>query len=208
MAFCAAIATAVALGACGGGLPGNAVVQIGSATITNAEFVHWLSVANDGVQLQSGTKAPALPVPPDYAACIAGQQQSAGDTAATKTPTEVSSFKATCVSEFQTLMPEVLDYLIPRLWIQAEAYRDGIRVTQKQVTTNFQTARKTATDPSLKTAKELAAFEAASGETLADLRWDTLVQLLTDKLELNVEKKADKVSAAAISSYYAKHPSL
>jgi hypothetical protein len=40
MAFCAAIATAVVLGACGGGVPGDAVAVVGSAPITKAAFNH------------------------------------------------------------------------------------------------------------------------------------------------------------------------
>ena len=209
MAFCAAIATAVTVSACGGGMPGNAVVQIGSATISMAALDHWVTVANDGTQLQDGTKAAPAPIPPDYTACIAGQEKSAGDTAASKTSEAVAADKTTCESDFQgTLMPEVLDYLIPRLWIQGEAYDRGIHVTQKQIDASFAAARKSATDPSLKTAAELRAFEAASGETIQDLRWDTLVQLETDKVEVQVEKKADKVSEAKIASYYAKHQSL
>jgi foldase protein PrsA len=209
MAFCAAIATAVTVSACGSGMPGNAVVQIGSATISKATLDHWVTVANDGVQLQSGTKATAAPIPPDFTACIAAQEKSAGNTAASKTPASVASFKATCQSTFTgTLMPEVLDYLIPRMWIQGEAYDRGIHVTQKQVSKSFATARKSATDPSLSTAADLRKFEAASGETLSDLRWDTRVQLETDKVELAVEKKADKIGAAEIASYYAKHQSL
>jgi foldase protein PrsA len=209
MAFCAAIATAVTVSACGSGMPGNAVVQIGSATISMAALDHWTVVANDGSQLQSGTKASPAPIPPDYTACIAGQEKTAGNTAASKTPVAVASDKATCESDFEgTLMPEVLNYLIPRMWIQGEAYDRGIHVTQKQVDNSFALARKNTSSPSLSTAADLRAFEAASGETLQDLRWDTLVQLETDKVELQVEKKADKISEAAIASYYAKHQSL
>src|ERR1700683_2136986 len=101
MAFCAAIATAVTVSACGSGMPGNAVVQIGSATISMAALDHWTVVANDGSQLQSGTKASPAPIPPDYTACIAGQEKTAGDTAASKTPVVVASDKATCESDFE-----------------------------------------------------------------------------------------------------------
>ena len=82
MAFCAAIATAVTLGACGSGIPGNAVVQIGQATISTAALDHWLAVANDSSQTQTGAKAPPLPLPPDFAACVKDQQKTAGNTAA------------------------------------------------------------------------------------------------------------------------------
>src|ERR1700691_6037090 len=134
MAFCAAIATAVTGRACGSCIPGHAVVQIGSATISMAALDHWIVVANDGSQLQAGTKASPAPIPPDYTACIAGQEKADGGGATSKTPTAVAADKWTCESDFEgTLMPEVLNYLIPRLWIQGEAYDRGIHVTQKQV---------------------------------------------------------------------------
>src|SRR5580692_3124678 len=78
MAFSAAIATAVLVGACGGGIPGDAVAVVGSAPITKAAFAHWEVVANDSNQASTGIAAPPLPVPPDYTACIAyGKKQQA-----------------------------------------------------------------------------------------------------------------------------------
>jgi len=208
MAFCAAIATAVTLGACGSGLPGNAVVQIGSATISMAAFDHWLTVANDGSQVTSGAKASPAPIPPDYTACIAAAEKAAGDTAASKAPAAVAADKSTCESDFQsTLLPEVLDYLILRMWIQGEAYDRGIHVTAKQVMASFESARKASSNPSLESAAALRKFEAASGETLGDLLWDTRADLLADKIELQIEHTADKVTEAQIVNYYKAHKS-
>ena len=100
MAFCAAIATAVTVGACGSGMPGNAVVQIGNATITKTALIHWLGVANDASQVQSNAKAPPVPLPPDYTACIAAQQAGTAVHSAGQTAT----FKASCASNYQTLL--------------------------------------------------------------------------------------------------------
>jgi len=204
MAFCAAIATAVTLGACGSGIPGNAVVQIGKASISKDAISHWLVVANDQNQLSTGAKAPALPIPPDYTACVKAAEQAAGNTAASRSSAEVSIDKSTCQTNYQTLLTEVLNYLIPEMWIQGEAAKRGFKVTSKAVEASFKQALKTSVPP-LTTTKELNSFLAATGETVADLKWRTYVSLLGNKIALAVQKKAAKVTAAAITAYYKKN---
>jgi foldase protein PrsA len=204
MAFCAAIATAVSLGACGSGLPGNAVVQIGQATISTAALTHWLTVANDSSQTSGDTKAPPLPVAPDFAACIKGAEKAAGNTAASRSPGQVSIDRSTCQTNYSTLVTEVLDFLIPQMWVEGEAADRGIHVTQKEIDAALKTALKGATPP-LTTTKALDAYLAASGETVDDLKWRTRVNLLGNKIALSVEHKAEKVDPAAIGAYYRKH---
>jgi foldase protein PrsA len=200
MAFCAAIATAVILGACGSGLPGDAVVQVGNATITRAALIHWLGVANDASQVQSNTAAPVLPVPPDFTACIDAQQAAT----TTKSAGQTATFKASCESSYKTLLGEVLPYLITTYWLQAEAYDRGVHVTPAEISKAFATERKGATPP-LATAAQLRSFLAASGQTANDLRWRTMVQLETNKIQLKVQKAHEKVTDAAIAAYYAKN---
>jgi len=200
MAFCAAIATAVTVGACGSGMPGNAVVQIGNATITKAALIHWLGVANDASQVQSNTKAPPLPLPPDYTACVAAQQAATSVHSAGQTTT----FEASCASNYQTLLTEVLNYLITTYWLQGEAYDRHVHVTQAQVTKAFNQERK-GSSPPLATAAQLRAFLAASGQTVSDLLWRTMVQLETNKIQLQVQKSHEAVTKAQIAAYYNKN---
>jgi foldase protein PrsA len=204
MAFCAAIATAVTLGACGSGIPGNAVVQVGQATISTAALNHWLTVANDSSQAQTGAKAPPLPLPPDFTACIKDQQKTAGNTAASKSKSQVAIYKQTCQTNYSTLVTEVLNFLIPEMWIQGEANARGFKVTDKQVEKAYKQAIKSASPP-LSTPKELNAFLAATGETVADLKWRTRVNVLGTKISAAVQKKAGKVSDAQIAAYYKKN---
>ncbi len=200
MAFCAAIATAVTVGACGSGMPGNAVVQIGNATITKAALIHWLGVANDASQVQSNTKSAPLPLPPDYTQCIAAQQAATSVHSAGQTAT----FKASCASNYQTLLTEVLNYLITTYWLQGEAYDRHVHVTTAEVTKAFNQERKGA-NPSLATAAQLNSFLAASGQTINDLTWRTMVQLETNKIQLQVQKAHEKVTKAQIAAYYNKN---
>jgi foldase protein PrsA len=200
MAFCAATATAVTLGACGSGLPGDAVAQIGAASITKTQLAHWLTVANDSGQVSQGTKASPTPIPPDFTACIEAQRKSAGST----TASENSTFKSVCQSQFQTLLGQALPYLVETVWVQADAVDRHFKVTDKQVENAYNQERKTST-PSLATDTQLNDFLAASGQTVADLKWRTYVGLLTNKIELSIEKKAKKVSNAKIAAYYRKN---
>src|SRR5579863_3889597 len=201
MAFCAAIATAVVVGACGGGLPGNDVAQVGSAPVTMAAFNHWLVVANDSNQASAGTVAPALPVPPDYTACIKATKATPGSSSET-----TSQIKAICESRYKALATDVMNYLIQALWVEAEGKSRGIKVTAAQVNKSFQEQRKTST-PSLATDTQLNRFLAASGQTIADLKWRTYLNLVAVAIQTKVEKAAAVVSNSAITAYYNKHHS-
>jgi foldase protein PrsA len=199
LAFCAAIATAVVLGACGSGVPGNAVATVGGAVITKAALNHWLLVANDATQASSGTAAPPLPDPPNFTKCSAEEKRAAGngdDTAA--------QLKALCSQSYQSLLNEVMNYLIQAVWIQGEAYDLHVKVTNAEVNKSYATQRKTSS-PSLATQAQLNLFLAKSGQTVADLRWRTYLNLLANALELKVQKKAEIVTSAQEAAYYHSH---
>jgi foldase protein PrsA len=201
MAFTAAIATAVVVGACGSGVPGDAVAVVGSAPITKAAFAHWEVVANDSTQASTGAAAPVIPVPPDFTACIAAakkQATSAGQTAA--------QLKSGCQQQYTALMTEVMNFMIQALWIEGEAVDRHVTVTPAQITKSYNKQRANSKPP-LKTDAELNAFFAKSGQTAADLRWRTKLNLLATAIQLKVTKKASKVSAAQIAAYYKKHHS-
>jgi foldase protein PrsA len=199
MAFCAAIATAVIVGACGSGIPGNAVAVVGSAPITKAAFAHWEVVANDSTQPTTGAAALPVPVGPDYTACIAGYRKVASTASETAT-----QLKTLCKQDETALVGEVMNYLIEALWVEGAAVDHGVKVTQAQALKSYEQQRKSST-PSLKTTKELDSFLAASGETVADLVWRTKLNLLAIAIQNKVAKGADKVTQAAIAAYYQKH---
>jgi parvulin-like peptidyl-prolyl isomerase len=199
MAFCAAIATAAVLGACGGGVPGDAVAQVGSANITKAAFDHWLLVANNATQASTGTKAPPVPDPPNYTNCIAAERKIPAEAGAS-----AAQLKTVCSQNYQSLVTEVMSFLIQAVWIQGEAVDRHVSVTAKQVNKGYEAERLVSTPP-LKTAAELRAFLAASGETIADLEWRTRLSLLANAISLKVQKGAAKVTSAAIAAYYKKN---
>jgi hypothetical protein len=199
MAFCAAIATAVIVGACGSGIPGNAVAVVGSAPITKAAFAHWEVVANDSSQTTTGAAALPPPVPPDYTACIAGYKKVPADAS-----DSTSQLKLLCKQAYTALVGEVMNYLIEALWVEGAAVEHGVKVTQAQALKSYEQQRKTSTPP-LKTTKALDKFLAASGETVADLVWRTKLNLLALAIQNKVEKGASNVTPAAIAAYYKKN---
>lgn len=199
MAFIAAIATAVVVGACGSGIPGDAIATVGSAPISKAAFAHWEVVANDASQASTGTPATPVPVPPDYKACIAGAKKAA----ATSSETD-AQLKALCAQQYQSLVQEVTSFLIQALWIEGEAADKHVKVTKAQITKLYNQQRKSS---KLTTQKELNQFLAKSGQTNADLIWRTKLNLLANGIQLKSTTAAKKVSDAAIASYYAKNHS-
>ena len=199
MAFSAAIATAVIVGACGGGIPGDAVAVVGSAPISKADFAHWEVVANDASQASAGTVAPPVPVPPDFTACIAAAKKlpaSASETSA--------QLKASCQQQYSAIISEVMNFLIQALWIEGEAIDRHVNLTQAQIRKSYEQQRITSKPP-LTTQAELNNFFAKSGQTKADLLWRTKLNLLATGIQLKVQKQAAKVSKAAIAKYYAKN---
>ena len=70
----------VGLAACGGGIPGNAVVQVDGTPITKATFnTGWASAASSCAAATAAAK-PVVPEPPDYTACIAHLKATARET--------------------------------------------------------------------------------------------------------------------------------
>jgi foldase protein PrsA len=201
MAFSAAIATAVLVGACGGGIPGDAVATVGSAPITKAAFAHWEVVANDANQASTGAAAPPIPVPPDYTACIAAERKASATAAETD-----AQLKALCVQQYQSLVSEVMNFTVQALWIEGEAADRHVTVTKAQIAKSYQQQRANSKPP-LKTQKALNTFLAKSGQTNADLLWRTRLNLLATAIQLQVTKKASKVTSQQIAKYYAKNHS-
>jgi foldase protein PrsA len=199
MAFSAAIATAVLVGACGGGIPGDAVAVVGSAPITKAAFAHWEVVANDANQASTGVAAPPIPVPPDYTGCITTLKK----TSATSSET-AAQLKALCAQQYQSLMSDVMNFTIQALWIEGEAKDRGVKVTQAQITKSYIQQRNTSKPP-LKTQTALNTFLAKSGQTKADLLWRTRLNLLATGIQLQVTKQGTHVTSKQIAQYYAKN---
>jgi foldase protein PrsA len=194
LSFGAAIGCAAALSACGSGVPSGAVAQVGAATITKAQFNHWMLVLNDSNYFTTGTAPVPVPVPPNYATCEAAEL--AASTSGS-VPSQ-SVLKQTCAARYAQLEPDVVEYLIQGVWVQGEANDLGVHVSHAAVVAGYNTEIKSV-------GKRFKTFLEESQETTADLQWTELLHLLAAKIDTIIQKGAKKVSPAAIKRFYTKN---
>jgi foldase protein PrsA len=193
------------LSACGGGgLPGNAVIKIGSDSIKTSEFDHWLSVAATTQAQQAGTTGKAsIPQPPEFTACIAAKKKTAVKPAKGQpTPTD-ATYKTQCKTEYESLRDSVLQFLISSAWIEGESADLGVKLADSQVKKDFDKQRQ----QSFPKDTDYAAFLKSSGYVQEDLLYRIKVQSLSTKLRAKILEGTDKVSSAQIGAYYNKNKS-
>jgi parvulin-like peptidyl-prolyl isomerase len=184
---------------CGGAIPGNSVASVGGNPITLKAFQHWTYLAAKE-QAASEESATAITPgdPPNFDGCI--KQARTEYTALAKTPEK--TLRAECASLFKDYRTQVMEFLIEGYWYQAQGYKDGIRVTTAQVQKSLNAELKK--DFPTNTQTEFKSYLKSSGETEADLQFQTRVNLVYEKLLKRAQKS---VTSADIASYYAKHKS-
>jgi foldase protein PrsA len=185
----------IGLAACGGGIPGNSVVNVeGSQAITKDAYNHWLTVAASG----SGGEKPVVPVPPDYTACIAHLKTTTAATAkGQKAPTE-AELKKQCETQYKSLQQEVLGFLTSSAWVLGEAKSLGVKLSDSEVRNQFLKIK----HQQFKKASEFEKFLATSGQTVSDLLLRVKLNMLSQKIQAKIVKEKPKVSQAEIEKYY------
>jgi foldase protein PrsA len=179
-----------------GGIPGNAVVQVAGTPITKATFDHWLGVAAASSATTPGAK-PVIPEPPNYTACIAHVEATISKTAKTTR----AQMKSDCEQQYKSILQEVLGFLISAEWVLGEASSLGVKVSDKEVKTQFEKL-KTEEFPK---AAEFEKFLATSGQTVSDLLLRVKLNLLSTKIQQKITKSKGKVTKAQIAKYYNEH---
>jgi foldase protein PrsA len=196
----------LALSACGGdgGVPGNAVVKIGSDSIKTTAFDHWLKVAATAQQQQTGaTGAASIPDPPNFTKCIAQKKKTATKPAKGQPNPTDATYKTQCQQEYNTLRDQVMQFLISSAWIEGESADRGVKVSDTDIKKDFDKQRQ----QSFPKDSDYTAFLKSSGYVQEDLLYRVKVQSLSTKLREKVLKGTDKVSSAQISNYYNKNKS-
>jgi parvulin-like peptidyl-prolyl isomerase len=187
---------AIAIAACGNDVPSGAVAKVGDKTITQQQFDKWVETAAKG-QAQGG--AAAVPDPPDFQKCVDAKKKQPLPKGQ-KSPSD-SELKKQCKTEYDTLRTEVMQFLIQAEWVQQEAEKQDIKVTDKQIEKSLEDQKKQAF-PNEKAYKQ---FLASSGMTEEDVlfrvKLDQLQQKLTQKITEDVKKVTDK----DIQAYYDKN---
>jgi parvulin-like peptidyl-prolyl isomerase len=188
---------AVGLAACGGGVPGDAVVKVGETPITNSTFKHWLGVAAVSTSAGTGGKA-VLPEPPNYTACIAHLKATEPKPAKGAQPLSASALKAQCATQYKSYLQEVLSFLISSQWVLGEAQSMGVKVSDAEVKKQFLKIK----NAQFPKASEFEKFLASSGQTVSDLLLRVKLNLLSTKIQQKIAKKKANVTTAEIEKYY------
>ena len=207
-ALCAFFVVAAAAVGCGGDdVPGNAVATVDGTAITRSDFDHWMTVfakssASQATQSGSSSTTSTVPDPPDYTACVKAKRDAAAKTKSKARPSD-TQLKKQCATEYTTLRDQALGLLIASQWLEGEATDQGIKVTPAEVTKSIDTQRK-------QQYPKMADFQKAlkdAGFTMEDLRFQTRLQQLQEKLVDKISKGAGAPTAKEISAYYEKSKS-
>jgi foldase protein PrsA len=192
------------LAACGGGgIPGNAVVQVGGNPITKATYEHWLSVAAASSAGGKTAPKPIVPDPPNYTACIAHLEAIAPKPAKGQPKPTAAQLKTQCEQQYKSLQQEVLGFLISSAWVLGEAESQGVHASDAEVKKQFEQIK----NQQFPKAQEFKKFLADSGQSVSDLLLRVKLNLLSSKIQQKVSKEKGTVTQAQISKYYNEHKS-
>jgi foldase protein PrsA len=197
LALGAFFVVAVAVSACGSGVPGNSVADVAGNPITTQAFNHWMYVAAKSQAAQSPGQPVIVPNdPPNFSQCVSNVRKQIPSLA--KTPAK--QLKSDCSQLFTSLSSQVMDFLIKAYWYQADAVKQHVNVSAAQVQNAFNTARKA----QFPTDAQFQSFLTSTGQTLQDILFRFRVNQIFTKL---LAKHNTTVSQSAIQAYYTQHQS-
>jgi foldase protein PrsA len=176
------VGSAAVLG-CGesGGLPNDAVAEVGETVITESDFERALTFAtgrgND---------------PRDYAGCVAAKQQPAGESGGTRLAEE--ELEEQCRNEYEQIKRNVMEYLIRAEWTRQEAEARGIVLTDAEV------------EQAVDKAEQAGFLDSDALKKAGVSERELMVRLRQTRLESKVmeqvTERSSKLSAQEIADYY------
>jgi foldase protein PrsA len=181
-----------------GGVPGNAVAEVDGTAIEKDQFEHWMNVA-----AKSQGPDAAVPVPPDYEACIAQLKKNAAKPKEGQPKQTDADYKKQCEQQYKQLRDQVLGLLISFEWIEREAEDQGVKVTDAEVKKSFEEQKK----QSFPKEADYQKFLKDQGQTNEDVLMRVRLDLLSQKIRDKVTKGKDKVTDQQIEDYYNKNKS-
>jgi foldase protein PrsA len=188
----------VTLAGCGGGVPGNAVVQVGNSPITKATFKHWMVIAA-AASNPGSTATPVLPQPPAYSACVEHLKADPPKLPAGQPEPTAASLQTHCKQEYEQLKKEVLSVLIQDDWVIGEAHSMGIQLSDAEVKQELAKLVK----EEFPKPGSFEKYLATSHQTVSDLLLRVKAHtLLPRKIEAKVTGKTTPVTAAQVEKYY------
>jgi foldase protein PrsA len=197
---------AVGVSACGGGVPGNSVATVGDQTIKRNTFDHWMRIITISQASQTNpnaAKTAAVPDSPDFVNCVAQKKKTAPKPAKGQPETTDAQFKTQCKQQYDQFKGEVLGFLIRSTWLDQEATKMNVKVTDKEVQKQIDDIKK----QQFTQKGSYEKFLQQAGLTNEDVLFQQRVRELQNKITQKVTKGKDKVTDAQITDYYNKHKS-
>lgn len=202
-ALCAFFAVAVALTACGGGVPGDSIATVGNQKITKTQFSHWLPIyAKQDAAQAPGTPAVA-PDPPNFAKCVAAYRKALPPQPKGKPKVSDAQLKSQCSTTYNRLRNETVSFLVDSLWLEGESKDEHVGVAEKTVEQTFKTTKQ----QSYPQESAFQAFLKSSGLTIPDILFRLKLQALSNKLQQKIVKGKAGATQAEIQKYYNAHKS-
>jgi foldase protein PrsA len=196
----ALLALAIAIAACGGGVPQNGVATVGNEVITKKEFNHWLTASAKGQAAQGGTST-AVPDSPKFTKCVDAKKKVPTPKGTPKQ--KDADLKKACQQEYDALRQQVMQFLISAEWIQQEADSRGIKSSDKEVRKEFEDQKKQAFPKD----KDYQDFLKTSGQTEQDLLFRVKLDVLSNQVRQKVVAGKGKVTDKEVTDYYNKNKS-
>jgi foldase protein PrsA len=208
-ALAAAALSAVAIGvtACGGGaIPGNSVATVGDQTIKRDTFDHWMKIIAISTAAQTNpnaAKTAAVPDAPDFKQCTAQAKKTAPKPAKGQPEPTDAQFKSQCQQQYNQFKTEVLGFLIRSTWLDQEAKKQKVGVTDKELQKQIDDIKK----QQFTQKGSYEKFLQNAGLTNEDVLFQQRVQQLQNKITAKITKGKDTVTDAQIQAYYNKNQS-
>ena len=199
-------ALAVGVSACGGGIPGNSVATVGDQTIKRSTFDHWMRIITISQASQTNpnaAKTAEVPDAPDFVKCTAAKKKSAPKPAKGQPEPTDAQFKSQCKQQYDQFKSEVLGFLIRSTWLDQEAEKQNVKVTDKEVQKQIDDIKK----QQFTQKGSYEKFLQTAGLTNEDVLFQQRVRELQNKITQKITKGKDKVTDAQIADYYNKHKS-
>jgi foldase protein PrsA len=204
----AAVLTAAVLGvsACGGGMPGNSVATVGDQTIKRGTFDHWMkiiAISQAGQANPAAAKTATVPDAPDFKQCIAEKKKTAAKPAKGQPEPTDATFKSQCQQQYDQFKTQVLGFLIRSTWLDQEANRLKVKVSDKTITKQIDDIKK----QQFAQKGSYEKFLQGAGLTNEDVLYQQRIRELQNQITSKVTKGKDKVTDAQIEAYYNKNKS-
>jgi foldase protein PrsA len=200
-------AAALGVSACGGGgVPGNSVATVGDQTIKRSTFDHWMkiiAISQAGQTNPASAKDAKVPDAPDFKQCAADKQKTAPKPAKGQPEPTQAQFVSQCKQQYEQFKTEVLGFLIRSTWLDQEATKQNVKVTDKELQKQIDDIKK----QQFTQKGSYEKFLQNAGLTNEDVLFQQRVRQLQDKITQKITKGKDKVTDAQIEAYYNKNKS-